>query len=116
MNIDTSLVGKRLQMLIDEKKITQTNLSKETGISQNAISNYINGNRIPDAKALIKLCKFFSTSIDWLLTGKEATTTNSDILDEYSEMNNELKKKGFTGKDIKDLLNAIEKFYKKNNQ
>jgi len=115
LDIQTQQIGNRIKQLLNNNNITQTKLSEETGISQNAISNYINGNRVPDAKALIKLSSFFSISIDWLLTGKNIASKSTNILEEYLELNKELKEKGFTPEDIRKLLKAIETFYDRNN-
>lgn len=57
----------RLKELRAEKKLTQSQLSKETGLSQSAIALWENGQRIPNALAIITLCKYFQVSSDFLL-------------------------------------------------
>lgn len=64
-------VGSRLRQKIIALGITQSTLCKQTNLSKNAMSNYINGNRIPDTTAIYKLSKALSVSVEWLLTGKE---------------------------------------------
>ena len=54
MEGEITSIGKRIGELIEKRNLTQTEVSKETGLSQNAISNYINGHRIPDTKAIFK--------------------------------------------------------------
>lgn len=66
-------VGERIGSKIKEMKIKQIDVSKATGISKNALSNYISGNRIPDTLSIYKLAKYFSVSIEWLLTGEETS-------------------------------------------
>ena len=57
----------RLKELRAEKKLTQSQLAKETGLSQSAIAFWENGQRIPNALAIITLCKYFQVSSDFLL-------------------------------------------------
>ena len=57
----------RLKEQNKEKKLTQSQLAKETGLSQSAIALWENGQRIPNALAIITLCKYFQVSSDFLL-------------------------------------------------
>ncbi len=57
----------RLKELRAEKKLTQSQLAKETGLSQSAIALWENGRRIPNALAIITLCKYFAVTSDFLL-------------------------------------------------
>lgn len=51
-------------------QITQRDLAELLGISQPAVSLYLQG-RVPPPETLIKIAKIGKTSIDWLLTGEE---------------------------------------------
>ena len=57
----------RLKELRVEKGLTQTELSKATGLSQSALALWENGQRIPNALAIIALAKYFGVSADYLL-------------------------------------------------
>ena len=58
---------RRLRELRDEKDLTQTEIAKMLGMSQTGYSKYETGeNDIPTA-ILIKLARFYNTSIDYLL-------------------------------------------------
>lgn len=70
MGYDFSETGKRIKFLMNLNDMKQIDICKVTGISKNAISNYISGNRIPDTVSLYKLAEYFSVSMEWLLTGK----------------------------------------------
>lgn len=70
MGYDFSETGERIKFLMDLNNMKQIDICKMTGISKNAISNYINGNRIPDTVSLYKLAEHFNVSMEWLLTGK----------------------------------------------
>ena len=57
----------RIRDLREDRDLKQTDVAKATGIDQRTISNYENGNTIPDAYALVRLADFFGVSIDYLL-------------------------------------------------
>ena len=58
---------KRLRDLREDKDMNQTELAKRLGMSQTGYSKYETGeNDIPTA-ILIKLARFYNTSIDYLL-------------------------------------------------
>ena len=57
----------RLKFLRENEKITQSELAKELGISQNTYSQYETGARQPSLETLIKLAKFYFVSTDYIL-------------------------------------------------
>ena len=61
------IIGKRLKELRSEKGLTQKEVAEQLGISSTCYSGYEQGYREPDLKTLIKLCKFFEVSTDYLL-------------------------------------------------
>lgn len=65
-------------------KLTQGDLSEATGISQNAICNYENGKRRPNASRLQSICEALGVSPNWLLTG-EGPMTLKEEEDEEAE-------------------------------
>ena len=69
--------GERVKFLMKLNNMKQIDICRKTGMSKNAISNYINGNRIPDTTALYKIAELFNVSMEWLLTGHNL---NSNIL------------------------------------
>lgn len=58
--------GKRLKVLMFEKGITQAELAKRAGITQGAITNYING-RTPRGKILDKIATVLGCEKGYLL-------------------------------------------------
>ncbi len=58
---------KRLKELRKDKKLTQVQLAKAVGQSPSAISCWEKGTRIPNAKAIITLARFFEVTTDYLL-------------------------------------------------
>lgn len=59
--------GNRLRDLRIEKGISQKDVAKALSISVNAISQYETNKRFPDQDVLVKLCKFYKISADYLL-------------------------------------------------
>ena len=49
------IFGDNLKDLMEERGYNQSNLAEATGLSQNAISQYINKTRIPTIRAIINL-------------------------------------------------------------
>ncbi|MDD2401605.1 MAG: helix-turn-helix domain-containing protein [Clostridia bacterium] len=70
-------INQRLTEKMNILNLKQKDVCKITNISKNAMSNYVNGNRIPDTLAIYKLSKALNVSIEWLLTG-EAVPTNEN--------------------------------------
>lgn len=71
MNEDFKGIGTRIIERMKVLGLKQVDIIRETGISKTAISNYVNGNRIPDTLSIYKLSQALETSIEWILTGKE---------------------------------------------
>ena len=65
------IIDKRLKDLRLEKGLTQKQVAEQLGISSTCYSGYEQGYREPDLKTLIKICKFFEISADYLLGLKD---------------------------------------------
>ena len=57
----------KLKLLRKEKGVSQKIVAKELGITLSAYSNYEQGIREPSNEVLVKLCKYFCVSADYLL-------------------------------------------------
>lgn len=77
--------------------ITSYKVSKETGVTQTALSNWKSGRSTPTTKTLQKLADYFGVTIDYLLAGNENTTDNKEL----------------SKKDMRDISNDIESIMKK---
>lgn len=64
--------GKRFTELMQQRDIGYMKLTELAEISKNNISNYKNG-QIPNATILYRLSQILGTSMEYMLTGKEAT-------------------------------------------
>ena len=60
-------MNEKLKLLRKEKGVSQRIVAKALGITLSAYSNYEQGIREPSNDILIKLCKYFCVSSDYLL-------------------------------------------------
>lgn len=65
------IIDKKLKDLRLEKGLTQKQVAIQLEISSTCYSGYEQGYREPDLKTLIKICKFFDVSADYLLGLKD---------------------------------------------
>lgn len=59
--------AERLKELRLEKHLTQTELAKETGLSQTGIGKWEANQRTPSIDVIIVLCKYFNVSSDYII-------------------------------------------------
>ena len=118
MNDDIKrVIGERINSVLLKKNILQKDLAKAIGVTDNTISFYCNGSRVPNHEQLIKIAKFLDVSTDYLLGVSEAMTTNAKIKDicDYTGLNIEMikalhnRKKIIKPMSINDFLNACIK-------
>ena len=61
----------RLKELRTDKNLSQADLAIATSLTQGAITYWETGQRVPNAKAIIILARFFDVSTDYLLGEKD---------------------------------------------
>lgn len=49
--------------------LTQTELAERLGVSRQSVTNYLNGDSVPDAAILAAMGDVLDVSVDWLLYG-----------------------------------------------
>lgn len=82
INSNTLVVfGKRLMLLMQEKKVTQAQLAKEFSVSQAAVSKWQRGT-VPNGETLVRLAMFFAVTPESLVglevsSGRSRTTAKS---------------------------------------
>lgn len=59
--------GTRLENLLEERNLSQKQLSRELHIAPSTLNGYLRREREPDFTTLIKLAKYFNVSTDYLL-------------------------------------------------
>ncbi len=59
--------GIRLNELLKENNMSQAALAQQIGVSQRAVSKWINHQAEPTETSIVKCAKFFSVSTDYIL-------------------------------------------------
>ena len=57
----------RLENLIEERDLTQKQLSMDLHIASSTLNGYVNNNREPDFATLVRFAQYFNVSTDYLL-------------------------------------------------
>ena len=72
-------IGDRIGSLLRKKGIKQKELAQYLGITDNTISYFCSGSRIPNTAQIKQIAEFFGTSTDYLFGLSEADTTDTEI-------------------------------------
>lgn len=73
-------VTNRIKEMLNEKNISQKQLSEVTGITESAISHYIKGDRVPRGTNLVKIARALGTTTDDLLSSDVELDKDSDLV------------------------------------
>lgn len=68
----------RLKSIMSERKITQSELSKRTGIRQSSISDWLNGRYEPKQDKIYLIAQALGVSPSWLLGYNETTSNQTE--------------------------------------
>ncbi|MTI49983.1 MAG: helix-turn-helix transcriptional regulator [Firmicutes bacterium] len=120
------MLGDRLKKLRKEKGYEAQFIAKKINVSKATYSGYENNKSMPAYDTLTKIADFFNVTTDYLLgrtevkygvilKGNEIPKELQNLGIDYLEVTKEFKDKGFSPKDIKDLIKTIENL-KNNNQ
>lgn len=77
--LDTNQISNRIVNRIKDLGMKQKDICEKAGIAKSAMSNYMNGNRIPDTETILKLSKILEVSIEWILTGESTNVNNIEL-------------------------------------
>lgn len=61
------IFGQNLEEMLVEANMTQRELAEDTGLSEGAISHYINQRRMPTVRALVNIAYSLNCSFDELM-------------------------------------------------
>lgn len=80
MNNDLSkIIGERINILLANQDKKQKELAKYLGVTDNTISYFVSGKRMPNTKQIKMIAEYFNISADYLLCLSDVATTNKDI-------------------------------------
>ena len=86
-------ISQRMFKLMDDKRLTQRELSKKLDIAQSTISSWKNNNTSPPPEMLISISEFLGVTVEYLLSGRESDnveTVTACVEKQHDIFNNEL--------------------------
>lgn len=89
---------KIFEQLLNEQNLTAYKVSKETGVTQTALSNWKTGKSTPNTKTLQKLADYFGVTVDYLINGEEKEWQPTITEKEEKDLD----------KKVENLLNAVD--------
>ena len=72
-------LGERISALSKEKHISQKDLAMMVGVTESALSRYVNNEREPKLEVLANLATALDTTVDYLTTGLKPETDFDEI-------------------------------------
>ena len=79
--------AKNLERIRKARKVSQSTLGKELGLTQQMISSYEKGISSPNVEILVKIADYFHVSLDTLPKETEVTPTESRFLRYFETLN-----------------------------
>lgn len=103
-------IGKRIAFILDIKNLKNIDLAKAINKAPNTISNYINGERTPDAFTLRDIADFLNVNLDFLLMRSDnyQTYIKKELDGEVFEIEFDDEKLHLSQKDIEDLFKKLK--------
>ena len=74
--------AKRLRFLREERKLSQTELAKDLGISRGSLSFYENAERTADIEILYRVSEYFGVTLDYLIGKSDNRTKENAVIGE----------------------------------
>ena len=93
------------EQLLQKYNVTSYKVSKDTGVTQTALSNWKSGRSTPTTKTLQKIADYFGVTIDYLMTGEEKEGGERYYLNEETA---EMAQKLFENRDLRVLFDAAQ--------
>lgn len=83
------MIEKRMKSLVENTKESQTAVAEMLGISQPRLNQYLNGRREPDNDFIVRFCKFFNVTPNYLFgfseEEEELSLNSIDYIEEVIE-------------------------------
>jgi len=65
----TMTIGRTLKVLLEERGMAQKDLARQTGLTETSISRYASGERMPNARSLMRIAKALGVDEKTLIDG-----------------------------------------------
>lgn len=107
--VRTDIFAKNVKRLLDEKCISQRELADTVGVTEVAMSRYLNDGRMPKGPILYNMAKALGVSVDDLLADPEETAAGSGTAtrrNEAESIKDQLVRKGDVFGAINDIISV----------
>lgn len=81
------IIGKNIQHLRKDRKLTQNEFANELNYTAKAISKWERGESIPEIETLIKIANFFHVTVDYLLHENSIIHSNEYLTEDIKDKN-----------------------------
>ncbi len=81
------IIGKNIQHLRKDRKLTQNEFANELNYTAKAISKWERGESIPEIETLIKIADFFHVTVDYLLHENSIVHSNEYLTEDIKDKN-----------------------------
>lgn len=81
------VIGKNIQHLRKDRKLTQNEFANELNYTAKAISKWERGESIPEIETLIKIADFFHVTVDYLLHENSIIHSNEYLTEDIKDKN-----------------------------
>lgn len=81
------IIGKNIQHLRKDRKLTQNEFANELNYTAKAISKWERGESIPEIETLIKIADFFHVTVDYLLHENSIIHSNEYLTEDIKDKN-----------------------------
>lgn len=78
-NKDISTLGGRINLIIKNANIKQSEFAKSLGINVTSVNKYVNNVRVPRASILVLICEKYNVNPTWLKYGIDNIYVDSDV-------------------------------------
>lgn len=115
-DLTKKLIGTRIYTALETANIKQKELANELNVTDNTVSYWCNGIRVPNTEQIIQIAKFLNVSTDYLLGLTKNPTTDKDdsfITDCLGLDEKSIKLlKAINGSDFSNAVNFILSHYR----
>ncbi|MCP3776113.1 helix-turn-helix domain-containing protein [Paenibacillus sp. MZ04-78.2] len=80
--VSSKEIVERIEYLIESNNIPKGDFLKEMGISSGNMGDWKSERSTPNIHKLVRVAEYFKTSLDWLVTGKDRSAKEGDLLGE----------------------------------
>lgn len=101
--------GEKIKELRKEKRMTQQELARLTGINRITIGNYERGNRVPNIERIKPIAKILNVDANYFIdmNNDNATSRYKEIIEQQNKKIEALKEVISKINDIKDLMEEL---------